>query len=43
MTDETHTDYPDFVIYMIRTCITCDQDAVTNKEGFCPRCARENP
>lgn len=36
-------DIPRYEIHMIRRCVMCNQDAVTNKQGFCPRCAKDNP
>lgn len=36
-------DIPHYEVYIIRTCVMCNQDAITNKQGFCPRCAKENP
>lgn len=34
---------PDYVVYLIKRCVMCNQDAVTNKDGFCPQCAKDNP
>lgn len=37
------SDIAHFEIYQVQRCVVCEQDAVIDEQGMCPRCRKVNP